>query len=102
MNRKRFRRNILQAADVLTNAVHVTLEPKSKRALIQKRFGKPIFSNDLTFTNQVKDSAENFGSLIHTAAALAEAGGQSRGVLRKHWSEALWQLFPPSRSRGGH
>jgi hypothetical protein len=68
MNRKRFRRNILQAADVLTNAVYLRLEPKSKRVLIQKQFGKPIFSNDLTFTNQAKDSADNIGPLQRTAA----------------------------------
>jgi len=40
------REKILQGAAMLADAVRVTLGPKSKSVLIQKRWGSPIVCND--------------------------------------------------------
>jgi len=40
------RQSILRGASVLADAVRVTLGPKSKSVLIEKKFGRPIVCDD--------------------------------------------------------
>jgi chaperonin GroEL len=40
------REKILKGAATLTDAMRVTLEPKSKSVLIEKRWGRPVVCDD--------------------------------------------------------
>ena len=46
--RSEARQNILQGANQLADAVRVTLGPKSKCVLIEKKFGHPIVCDDVS------------------------------------------------------
>lgn len=58
------RDKILRGATALTDAVRVTLGPRSKCVLIEKKWGRPLVCNDgVTIAKEfeLKDSAENLG-----------------------------------------
>jgi chaperonin GroEL len=66
------REKVLHGASLLADAVRVTLGPKSKSILIERKFGKPIVCNDgVTIAKEVelKDSAENLGAQIMREAS---------------------------------
>ena len=66
------RESILRGASVLADAVRVTLGPKSKCVLIEKRFGRPIVCDDgVTIAKEVelKDPEENLGAQMVREAA---------------------------------
>jgi chaperonin GroEL len=44
--RSEAREKVLQGAKLITDAVRVTLGPKSKCVLIEKKWGKPLVCND--------------------------------------------------------
>jgi len=70
--RSEAREKILRGASALADAVRVTLGPKSKCVLIEKRFGKPLVCNDgVTIAKEVdlKDPAENLGAQMIREAA---------------------------------
>jgi chaperonin GroEL len=70
--RSEAREKILRGATALADAVRVTLGPKSKCVLIEKRFGKPLVCNDgVTIAKEVdlKDPAENLGAQMIREAA---------------------------------
>ncbi len=70
--RSEAREKVLRGASVLADAVRVTLGPKSKCVLIEKRFGKPLVCNDgVTIAKEVelKDAAENMGAQMLREAA---------------------------------
>jgi chaperonin GroEL len=70
--RSEAREKILHGATALADAVRVTLGPKSKCVLIEKRFGKPLVCNDgVTIAKEVdlKDPAENLGAQMIREAA---------------------------------
>jgi chaperonin GroEL len=70
--RSEARDRILRGASALADAVRVTLGPKSKCVLIQKRFGTPIVCNDgvtIAKEMQLKDPAENLGAQMIRQAA---------------------------------
>jgi len=78
--RSEAREKILHGATALADAVRVTLGPKSKCVLIEKRFGKPLVCNDgVTIAKEVdlKDPAENLGAQMIREAAerTGDAGG---------------------------
>jgi len=59
------RQSILRGASVLADAVRVTLGPKSKCVLIEKKFGRPVVCDDgVTIAKEVelKDPEENLGA----------------------------------------
>jgi chaperonin GroEL len=66
------REKVLRGATALTDAIRVTLGPKSKCVLIQKRFGPPIVCNDgvtIAKEMELEDPAENLGvQMIRQAA----------------------------------
>src|ERR1039458_7855503 len=74
------RQSILRGAGILADAVRVTLGPKSKSVLIEKKFGRPIVCDDgVTIAKEVelKDPEENLGAQMIREAA--ERTGESVG-----------------------
>jgi chaperonin GroEL len=72
MFRSAAREKILQGATQLADAVRVTLGPKSKSVLIQKKWGAPIVCNDgVTIAKEfeLKDAEENLGAQVLRQAA---------------------------------
>jgi chaperonin GroEL len=66
------RQSIVRGAGILADAVRVTLGPKSKCVLIEKKFGRPIVCDDgVTIAKEVelKDPAENLGAQMVREAA---------------------------------
>jgi len=66
------RERLLHGAKALTDAVRITLGPKSKCVLIQKSFGLPVVCNDgVTIAREVqlKDPCENLGAQMIRQAA---------------------------------
>jgi chaperonin GroEL len=74
------REKILRGVSALADAVRVTLGPKSKCVLIQRRFGVPIVCNDgvtIAKEMELKDPAENLGAQMIRQAA--ERTGEAVG-----------------------
>ena len=66
------REKILSGATALVDAVRITLGPKSKCVLIQKKWGKPIVCNDgITIAKEIelKDPEANLGAQMIREAA---------------------------------
>jgi chaperonin GroEL len=66
------REKILRGAGALADAIRVTLGPRSKSVLIQKRWGTPIVCNDgVTIAKEfeLKDAEENLGAQMLRQAA---------------------------------
>ncbi|MFO0280282.1 MAG: chaperonin GroEL [Acidobacteriota bacterium] len=66
------RQKVFQGATVLADLVRVTLGPKSKCVLIEKRFGKPLVCNDgVTIAKELvlEDATENMGAQLLREAA---------------------------------
>jgi|SRR5579883_340581 chaperonin GroEL len=66
------REKLLKGASLLTDAVRVTLGPKSKCVLIEKAFGRPIVCNDgVTIAKEIslKSPEENLGASMMREAA---------------------------------
>ena len=74
------REKLLRGAKTLTDAVRITLGPKSKCVLIQRSFGVPVVCNDgVTIAREVelKDPCENLGA--HMMRQAAERTGEAVG-----------------------
>ena len=70
--RSEAREKILRGATALADAVRVTLGPKSKSVLIEKKFGAPLVCNDgVTIAKEMdlKDPVENLGAQMIRQAA---------------------------------
>src|SRR5271156_318411 len=66
------REKVLKGATALTDAVRVTLGPKSKCVLIEKKWGRPIVCNDgVTIAKEIEleDHEENLGARMIREAA---------------------------------
>jgi chaperonin GroEL len=66
------REKVLRGASMLADAVRVTLGPKSKSVLIQKKWGTPIVCNDgvtIAKETDLKDPEENLGAQMLRQAA---------------------------------
>ena len=67
------REKLLRGANQLADAVRVTLGPKSKSVLIEKKWGQPLVCNDgLTIVKELelKDPEENLGARMLRQAAV--------------------------------
>ncbi|MGD9600691.1 MAG: chaperonin GroEL [Gammaproteobacteria bacterium] len=72
MFRSEAREKILRGAGQLADAVRITLGPKSKSVLIQKKWGAPVVCNDgVTIAKEfaLKDPEENLGAQMLRQAA---------------------------------
>ena len=61
------RRALLAGVDTLANAVKVTLGPKGRNVVLDKKFGAPTITNDgVTIAREIelKDTVENMGSQL--------------------------------------
>jgi chaperonin GroEL len=70
--RSEAREKILRGATALADAVRVTLGPKSKSVLIEKKFGLPIVCNDgvtIAKEMELRDPVENLGAQMIRQAA---------------------------------
>src|SRR3989338_7171327 len=59
------RRSVLKGVDALANAVKVTLGPRGRTVLIERKFGSPLIVNDgVTVAKEIdlKDPTENVGA----------------------------------------
>jgi chaperonin GroEL len=78
--RSEAREKVLRGAAAIADAVRVTLGPKSKCVLIEKKWGKPIVCNDgVTIAKEfaLKDPDENLGAQMLRGAA--ERTGEAVG-----------------------
>jgi len=89
--RSEAREKILRGAAQLADAVRVTLGPKSKSVLIQKKWGTPVVCNDgVTIAKEVdlKDPEENLGAQMLRQAAVntgeAVGDGTSTSTILAH------------------
>ena len=76
MFRSAAREKVLRGAGQLADAVRVTLGPKSKSVLIQKKWGAPLVCNDgVTIAKefQLKDPEENLGAQMLRHVPVSEA-----------------------------
>jgi chaperonin GroEL len=74
------REKVLHGAGLITDAVRVTLGPKSKCVLIERKWGKPLVCNDgVTIAKefQLADAEENLGAQMMREAA--ERTGEAVG-----------------------
>ena len=85
------REKLLRGATLLADAVRVTLGPKSKSVLIQKKWGAPVVCNDgVTIAKEfdVEDAEENLGAQMLRQAAEktgeAVGDGTSTSVVLAH------------------
>src|SRR4249919_4023246 len=70
--RSEAREKILRGATALADAVRVTLGPKSKCVLIEKKWGRPLVCNDgVTIAKEfeLQDHEENLGAQVIRQAA---------------------------------
>ena len=95
------REKILAGASALTDAVRITLGPKSKCVLIQKKWGRPLVCNDgITIAKEVEleDPEENLGAqMIREAAertgdAVGDGTSTSAVLVHAIFSEGLHNL----------
>jgi chaperonin GroEL len=89
--RSEAREKILKGVSALADAVRVTLGPKSKCVLIEKKWGVPVVCNDgVTIAKEValKDPAENLGAQMIRQAAertgTAVGDGTSTAIILAH------------------
>ncbi|WP_232699944.1 chaperonin GroEL [Brevibacillus daliensis] len=61
------RRSMLRGVDTLANAVKVTLGPKGRNVVLEKKFGAPLITNDgVTIAKEIEleDAYENMGAQL--------------------------------------
>ncbi len=78
--RSEAREKLLRGVSALADAVRVTLGPKSKSVLIEKRFGAPLVCDDgvtIAKEMEVKDRVENLG--VQMMRQAAERTGEAVG-----------------------
>ena len=88
--RSEARERILKGVTALADAVRVTLGPKSKCVLLEKRFGTPVVCNDgvtIAKEMELQDHVENLGvQMIRQAAErTGEAVGDGTSTSRRSW-----------------
>ena len=80
--RSEAREKVLRGATTLADAVRATLGPKARCVLIERRWGKPLVSNDgVTIAKEVAlvDPDENLGAqVLREAAERPARGGDHR------------------------
>ncbi|MBA5745490.1 chaperonin GroEL, partial [Escherichia coli] len=66
------RRAMLRGVDQLANAVKVTLGPKGRNVVLEKKFGSPLITNDgVTIAKEIEleDPFENIGAKLVSEVA---------------------------------
>ena len=83
------REKIVRGSAQLADAVRMTLGPKSKSVLIERKFGPPLVCNDgVTIAREVdlKDPEENLGAqMVREAAERTGECGAMAQLPRRFW-----------------
>ena len=103
------REKILRGASQLTDAVRVTLGPRSKSVLIEKKWGAPIVCNDgVTIAKEfdLKDPEENLGARMMRQAAEKTGDmvgdGTSTSTILAHAIHCRWIAPQQCRAAAAH
>ena len=97
MFRSAAREKILRGAAQLADAIRVTLGPKSKSVLIQRKWGAPIVCNDgVTIAKEfdLSDSEENLGAQVLRQAAEKTGEIVGDGTSGSNLTFESWKGFP--------
>ncbi|MBZ5696056.1 MAG: chaperonin GroEL [Acidobacteriia bacterium] len=92
--RSQAREKVLKGATAITDAIRITLGPKSKCVLIQRKWGKPIVCNDgVTIAKEVdlENAEENLGAQMIREAA--ERTGDIVGDGTSTSAILTWAIF---------
>jgi chaperonin GroEL len=92
--RSQAREKVLKGATAITDAIRITLGPKSKCVLIQRKWGKPIVCNDgVTIAKEVdfENAEENLGAQMIREAA--ERTGDVVGDGTSTSAILTWAIF---------
>src|SRR3954452_22289724 len=77
------RKALEQGVDAVANAVKVTLGPKGRYVVLDKKFGAPTITNDgvtIGRESELEDVCENQGAQLVREVATATNGGARRGT----------------------
>src|SRR5260370_23260145 len=91
------RQAILRGVNILADAVKITLGPKGRNAVIEKKFGAPIITKDgVTVAKEIElqDPLDNMG-----AQMVREVASKTSDVAGR-WSTSP-TLVPQANRRGG-
>src|SRR3990167_1610889 len=107
------RRNILRGVDQLANAVKVTLGPKGRNVVIDKKFGSPTITKDgVTVAKEIelKDPNENMGAQMvkEVASKTSDVAGDgtttatalAQGIFREGLKNVTAGANPMGLKRG--
>ena len=99
------RNKMKRGVDVLANAVKVTLGPKGRNVIIDKKFGSPQITKDgVTVAKEIElaHPVENMGAqlLKEVASKTADAAGDGRAD-RAARAAAAWSRWPSTASLPG-
>lgn len=101
------REKILHGSSQLADAIRVTLGPKSKSVLIQRKWGAPLVCNDgVTIAKEfeLKDAEENLGAqMLRQAASGPAIWLETAPPARQYWrtpcSPMASAMSPPAPAR---
>jgi len=97
------RSKVLAGATALANAVRVTLGPKSKSILIEKKWGSPLVCDDgVTIAKEVnlKDPDENLGAQMLRQAAVRTGDLVGDGSESDSFGHPIYDPHPTQTSAG--
>src|SRR6266436_6513590 len=86
------RQAILRGVNILADAVKITLGPKGRNAVIEKKFGAPIITKDgVTVAKEIElqDSLENMGAQMFREGVRTVAAGASPMSLKRGIEKAV-------------
>src|SRR6202046_2378127 len=86
------RQAILRGVNVLADAVKITLGPKGRNAVIEKKFGAPIITKDgVTVAKEIElpDALENMGAQMVREGVKTVAAGASPMALKRGIEKAV-------------
>ena len=83
------RRALEAGVDKLANAVKVTLGPKGRNVVLDKKFGSPVITKDgVTVAKEIdlKDPLENMGAqMVREVASKTSDTAGCRSLVRSRW-----------------
>ncbi len=98
------RRHIIEGIDQLANAVKVTLGPKGRNVVLDKKFGSPTITKDgVTVAKEIelKDPLQNMGAQMvrEVASKTSDIAGDGTTTATVGGQQASWHA--PSSCREG-
>src|ERR1700750_1963531 len=107
------RQSILRGVNILADAVKITLGPKGRNAVIEKKFGAPIVTKDgVTVAKEIElpDALENMGAQMvkEVATKTSDAAGDgtttatvlAQAIVREGFRNVTAGVNPMALKRG--